>query len=726
MRRSALVLLFTLAFLATHAQEKLKDLTLKDAITKGYTELGPERLDGLTWITGTETFSYTKGDALMRGIVAKRSDMQVLTLAELNTKLPAGAEALAAWPELQWTGADAFLFEAGNRLLSYDVKQGTCTQVLAFDTKAERQDLDDAKHQLAFTLGEDLYLSTPGTGKPERITSDGADGIVNGRSVHREEYGITKGTFWSPAGNMLAFYRMDESMVTPYQLEDITTKPSTFKKIRYPMAGQASHHVTLGVYDTRSKKTVFLKTTGAPDDYLTNISWDPTEKFVLVIHLDRATDHLRVVQYDASTGEPVKTLIEEDDKKWLEPLEPLTFLKHAPTQFIYWSQQDGYRHLYLYDTGKGLVRPLTTGNWVVKRLIGLDARESAVYVEGTGMIDAKDPKGAMDTHLYRVDLATGRTTQLTLTPGTHHGQLSTSGRYLLDTWSSLTVPGRTEVIDATKGQAMKVLLNSRDPLAGYNVGSIELVQVPGENGDVLNARIIKPRGFDSRQKYPVLVYLYNGPHVQLVTDSYLGGASLWMLHAAQRGYLVFTVDGHGSEDRGRDFEQVIHRQLGTVEMKDQLHGVEYLKKLPYVDGDRLAVHGWSFGGFMTTSLMLKAPGTFKVGVAGGPVMDWSMYEVMYTERYMDTPQENPDGYANALLIDKTQNLQGSFLLIHDNMDDTVLPEHSMRFLKSCVDKGVQIDFFMYPGHPHNVRGKDRVHLMTKVLDYIDAHLGVAH
>ncbi|MFT3883904.1 MAG: DPP IV N-terminal domain-containing protein [Flavobacteriales bacterium] len=726
MRRAALVLSFLLAVCAVDAQEKLKDLSLKDAITKAYSEYAPEQLKGLAWIPGTEEFSYVKDDVLMRGAVSKKSDTQLVTLAQLNAALPKGTASLRYFPPIDWIGPDAFQFDLGERIMRYDLKQGACTTVLNVDAEAERQDLDDSKQRIAYTIGEDLYVTLSDKEPAVRVTNDGADGIVNGRSVHREEYGITKGTFWSPGGNRLAFYRMDETMVTPYQLEDITTKPSTFKKIRYPMAGQASHHVTLGVFDARTKRTVFLKTTGAPDDYLTNISWEPTEKYVFVIHLDRATDHLRVVQYDAATGEPVKTLIEEDDKKWLEPQHPLTFLKRAPTQFIYWSQKDGYCHLYLHDTGKGLLRQLTKGSWVVKRITGMDAKETAIYVEGTGIIDQKDPKGAMETHLYRVELATGRTTRLTQAPGTHHGELSGSGRFLMDTWSSIAVPGRTEVLDAAKGNTLKMVKDSRDPLAGMNVGTIELVQIPGENGDVLNARLVKPRGFDASKKYPVLVYLYNGPHVRLVSNAFLGGANLWMLHAAQRGYLVFTVDGHGSEDRGRDFEQVIHRQLGTVEMKDQLHGVEYLKSLPYVDSGRMAVHGWSFGGFMTTSLMLKAPGTFQVGVAGGPVMDWSMYEVMYTERYMDTPEENPDGYANALLIDKTQNLQGSFLLIHDNMDDTVLPEHSMRFLKSCVDKSMQLDFFMYPGHPHNVRGKDRVHLMTKVLGYIDTHLGVGH
>jgi dipeptidyl-peptidase-4 len=328
----------------------------------------------------------------------------------------------------------------------------------------------------------------------------------------------------------------------------------------------------------------------------------------------------------------------------------------------------------------------------------------------------------METHLYRVDLATGRTTRLTREPGTHHGSLDTKGGYLIDSWSSLTVPGRVQVIDARDGRVIKTLLDSPDPLAGHRHGTIELLTITGENGAPLNARLIKPSGFDAVRKYPVIIYVYNGPHVQLVTNSFLGGASLWMLHAAERGYLLFTVDGHGSENLGRDMEQVIHRQLGVVEVKDQMHGVEYLKSLSFVDANRIGVHGWSYGGHMTTALLLRSPGTFKVGVAGGPVMDWAMYEVMYTERYMDTPQENTDGFTITRHTDKAHDLKDDLLIIEGGNDDTVLPEHAYTFLKDCVSKGVQVGYFEYPGHGHNVRGKDRLHLMTMVLDRIDRAL----
>lgn len=725
MLRSILYAVLVSAAIVSSAQEKLKQLTLKDAITKAYSDYRPDHIDGLQWIPGTEQYSFVKDNTLMRGGVGRMADLPIVTLEELNKQMPDEASRQKGFPAITWESADQFSFEGNDRINVYSIGTKKLSERMVLDAKAERIDIDAHEHRVAYTLGEDLYLHGNGQQDAVRVTNDGEDGIVNGRSVHREEYGITKGTFWSPTGEKLAFYHMDERMVTPYSLEDISTQPSTFKKIRYPMAGQTSHQVKLGVFDVASNRTTFMKASGAVDDYLTNISWDPTGKYVFILHLNRATDKLRVVRYDASTGEPVNTVLEEEDKKWLEPQHTLTFLKRSPSQFIHWSQQDGYMHLYLYDVNKGLVRQLTKGAWVVKNIIGMDEKETVVFVEGTDVIDPKMPHGAMDTHIYRVDLASGKTTKLTREAGTHSGQLGGGGRYLIDTWSSLSVPGRTEIIDATKGTVLKMLVNSEDPMAGTAVGTIEFTRVLGENGDMLNARIIKPRNFDSRQKYPVLVYTYNGPHVQLVTNSFLGGASLWMLHAAERGYIVFTVDGHGSENRGRAFEQAIYRQLGVLEVKDQIRGADYLKSLAYVDASRMAIHGWSFGGHVTTALMLRAPETFKVGVAGGPVMDWGMYEVMYTERYMDTPTENPDGYALTRHTDKADGLRGKLLVIIGGMDDTVLPEHSYSFLKNCVDKGVQVDFFEYPGHGHNVRGKDRVHLYTKVLDYVDQAVGKA-
>ena len=287
---------------------------------------------------------------------------------------------------------------------------------------------------------------------------------------------------------------------------------------------------------------------------------------------------------------------------------------------------------------------------------------------------------------------------------------------------------RRSVIRGVDGKIIKILIDSPNPLAEYDRPTIRpvtlFVKPNAENKQttLLRGNLILPTHFDSTKKYPVIVYLYNGPHVQLVKNAFPASGNLWYEYLAQHGYIVWVMDGRGSSNRGLKFEQATFRHLGTVEMEDQLRGVEFLKSLSFVDTTRMGVHGWSFGGFMTTSLMLKHPGVFKVGVAGGPVMDWRMYEIMYGERYMDTPEENPEGYKEAALFDKAKNLKGKLLLIHGTQDATVVWQHSVKFLKASVDQGVQVDYFVYPGYEHNVRGKDRVHLMQKVTDYFDQYL----
>jgi dipeptidyl-peptidase-4 len=723
MRRTLLLqLALIVALHAAHAQQQ--PLTLRDAVLKAGTDLAPERLRGLQWVEGAQRYSYVKGEQLMRGDLGKTTDRTLVELGTLNAQLPDSAK-LKGWPMITWQAGDRFRFLHNQRLYAYDIAKSELQAVTRIEAGAGHEEIEPGSGAVAFVNDDNVLVMRAGQGKnnPTMITSDGGNGIVNGQSVHRNEYGVEKGLFWGPKGGKLAFYRMDESMVTTYQLEDIGTQPSTFDAIRYPMAGQASHHVTIGVHDVNSGNTVFLKTGEPIDQYLTNISWEPDEQHLLVAHLDRATQNLRMVRYDAATGEAKGTVFTERDDKYLEPLQPARFLKTRPTQFIWRSRRDGWQHLYLYDLRKGLVRQLTKGAWEVERIVGLDPKESFAIVEGTATIDSADPRGALETHLYRVDLATGRTLRLTAEPGSHHGQLSSDGAHVIDTWSSLDVPNRSVIRSTRNGSVLKTLVNAKDPFSALAAGRVELLTIDGENGDRLNARIIKPSGFDPARRYPVLIYVYNGPHVQLVSNAFLGGASPWMLHAAERGYLVWTVDGHGTPNRGKAFEQVIHRQLGVVEVRDQLRGVEWLKRQPWVDGERIAVHGWSYGGHMTTAMLTRHPGTFKAGVAGGPVMDWRLYEVMYGERYMDTPAENPDGYAVTTLPTLCKDLKDPLLIITGGKDDTVVPEHSYAFLKACVSAGVQVDFFNYPGHGHNVRGKDRLHLMEKVLGYIDARIG---
>ncbi|HNB82260.1 MAG TPA: prolyl oligopeptidase family serine peptidase, partial [Chitinophagaceae bacterium] len=402
----------------------------------------------------------------------------------------------------------------------------------------------------------------------------------------------------------------------------------------------------------------------------------------------------------------------EKNDRYVEPQHPIYFAGNKTENMIWWSQRSGFMHLYLIRNGE--VKQLTSGNWLVNEILGYQEEGNELFFTGTR-------ESPMQKNVYAVNLKTAAIRLVSTTLATHTAQLSSNGQYLIDVYTSGTIPRNIEVVQL-QSKNEKRIFTAPDPLAAYERARVEDIKLYTTDSTLLYGKLVYPMGFNPSKKYPAIVYLYNGPHVQLNKDTYPYSGNLWYEYMAQKGYFVFVVDGRGSSNRGFEFESIIHRRLGTVEMDDQLLGVQYLKGIPQIDTNRLGVHGWSFGGFMTTSLMLRHPGVFACAVAGGPVLDWSMYEVMYTERYMDTPEENPEGYKNNLLLDKVKNLKGKLLMIHGTDDDVVVWEHSLKFIKKSVDEGVQVDYFVYPGHPHNVRGKDRVHLMQKISDYFDLYL----
>ena len=480
------------------------------------------------------------------------------------------------------------------------------------------------------------------------------------------------------------------------------------------MAGMKSEEVTLGVYNFKNKKTIYLNTGEPKEQYLTNIAWSPDEKYIYVAVLNRDQNHVKFNRYNVNDGSFDKTLFEEKHPKYVQPLNPILFLPKDDEKFIWQSQKDGFNHLYLYNTDGKFLQQLTSGAELVTQVLGFDASGNKLLVQTTAEF-------GLSRILKWVDIKTGNSSVITKQMGTTSAKASTNGNFIYTAFTDLKTPSDYNIINQTGGK-VKNLLTPANPLDDYKVGATEVFQIKNKDGLDLNCRMVKPFDFDNKKKYPVLVYVYNGPNVQLIQNRYLAGASLWMHYFANKGYLVFTVDGRGSANKGFEFENAIFRNCGEPEMEDQISGVNYLKTLAYVDTAKFAVHGWSYGGFMTTSLMLKTPGVFDVGVSGGGVMDWKYYEVMYTERYMDTPETNPEGYEKTSLLNKTQNLKGKLLMIHDSGDDTVVPQHAEDFLKNCVKTGTQVDYFYYVGHPHNVRGKDRIHLMEKVLNYVEENL----
>ena len=549
-----------------------------------------------------------------------------------------------------------------------------------------------------------------------QLTKDGSREIVYGEAVHRNEFGINKGLFWSPDGRRLAFYRMDQSMVTDYPQVDIFPRTAAYEPDKYPMAGMASHKVTVGVYDLNTRKTIFLNTGDPTDRYFTNIAWSPDGKNIYMFELNRKQNDCRLVSYDAVSGERTGELYRETSDKYVEPLNPIVFLPWDSTKFIMQSQKDGYNHLYLFNIRGELLRQLTKGEWVVTSLVGFNEKTKSVII-------TSNEKHLLQTNVYSVNINTGRRTLLDRGEGViQKVELSASGQKAVDIYSAPSVPRRVELLNTQTGKAI-TLLNAADPWKDYRQPIFEQGCIKAADGVTdLFFRMVKPADFDATKKYPTVVYVYGGPHAHNVGASWHWGSRTWETYMAQKGYIVFILDNRGSENRGRDFEQATFHQLGQIEMQDQMKGVDYLRTLPYVDMSRLGIHGWSFGGFMTISLMTTYPDVFKVGVAGGPVIDWKWYEVMYGERYMGTPDDNPEGYAKTSLISKAKNLKGKLQIITGYNDNTVVPQHCLAFLDACIKAGTQPDFFAYPGEEHNMRGHASVHLHERITQYFEDYL----
>jgi dipeptidyl-peptidase-4 len=708
MNRSILALCLITVSLLGFSQTKL--LTIQEAVLKGRTSLAPKRLMSAGFIPDTKKFAYVDNNVLTVVDAESGKPSTALLLTTFNKTL-AGAknDTVTGFEGIKWKSANEFYFQTKKGEMLYDLSKKTIVKSERKINDETLENLDSFKDAeiFAYVANNNVYVGA--NGKSYQVTTDGSYEIVNGKSVHRDEFGIHKGTYWSPNGNALAYYRMDQTDVTDYPIIDWTKYPAQNKNIKYPMAGNKSHYVTLWLHDLKSKQNVQIKTEGPKEQYLTNIAWSPDEKTIYIAIINRAQNEMKLNAYNAQTGDFIKTLFEEKDEHYIEPQNAMLFVKNNPSQFIWQSRRDGFNHFYLYNVDGSLVKQLTKGNWEVKQENGFDEKGTVLYFH------ANEQK-PVNQDFYSVNLKTGTMTRLTKDDGFHTVTVSSKGDCFIDNFSSCYVPREYRLGTCATGKA-NTIYKAEDPTKDYKRGRWSLFTIKNGEGSDLYCRMFRPVDFDSTKKYPVVVYLYNGPHSQLVTNTWMAGGELWYQYMAEKGFIVFTLDGRGTSFRGKAWEQSIHRQLGTKEMEDQIKGVEYLKSLPYVDGNRLGVHGWSFGGFMTTSLMSRYPGVFKVGAAGGPVIDWSYYEIMYGERYMDTPQENKEGYDANNLLNHVDKLKGKLLMIHGAQDDVVVWQHSIMYQKKAVDKGVQLDYYVYPGHMHNVLGKDRAHLMEKICNY---------
>lgn len=740
------------------AQEK-KTFTLNDVIPGGdnYFNLVPKSMPGLQWWgdicvrTDIENIKKIDTKSGKESILVTLEEVnEALKNGEMPYKLTGHIKPLRTLmaASLPWGDRNVITFTQyddrtpGQKyMIWYDFSKKKIVNL--FNLQGEGPtNLDFCKENgyMAYTIGNDLYVAherdfssmvNPKVTGNQQQEKD----VVYGQAVHRNEFGIMKGTFWSPKGTYLAFYRMDQSMVTDYPQVNTTARIAELVPDKYPMAGMTSHKVTVGIYNVKDGKTIYLQAGDPTDRYFTNISWGPDEKSIFVIELNRDQNHAQLVQYDAVSGQKIGVLYEEKHARYVEPQHPLIFLPWDDSQFIYQTQRDGFNHLYLMDTKTKLkgewktgkdsedkyceylkAIPLTEGNWLVQDVLGFNAARKEIIIASTEI-------SPLQTNIFSLNVKNGKRTLIGMEDGTHQTKLSASGTYLIDYFTSNNVPREISILPTT-GKKGTTLFTATDPLKeNYNLPEITVGTIKAADGETdLYYRLIKPVNFDPNKKYPAIIYVYGGPHAQMIHNTRFYDARGWDLYMAQQGYVMLTVDNRGSDNRGIKFENCTFRHLGTEEMKDQAQGAKFLQSLPYVDADKIGVHGWSFGGFMTTNLMLTYPDIFKVGVAGGPVIDWQFYEVMYGERYMDTPQANPEGYKESNLRLKAGNLKGRLEVIIGGMDPTCVPQHSISFLRACIDAGTHPDFFIYPEDGHNMMGRDRVHLHEHITRYFLDHL----
>lgn len=687
-------------------------LTMQEAVLGLWTNLRVENYYYPAWLKNSSEVAYLKNGEYVSTNADTGETQTFLSLQQINDALPSNKK-LKYLPMISFIDKYSGYFSDENQYfkLKKNADKWEVQPWLSLPENAQNIQVEADKF-ITYTLGNNLYL-TNSEGQIA-ITNEKDENIISGQSVHRQEFGIHKGIFISPNKTKIAFYKMNQTMVKDYPIIDWTGVPAKNNHIKYPMAGGTSHQVVLGVYDVNTKQTTYIKTEGDKEQYLTAISWQPNSKNIFIGVLNRKQNHLMMNMYNAENGNFVKTIFEEKSDKYVEPQHELIFLPNSDKDFLWQSQRTGFNHFFHYHTDRGLVKQITKGDWLVTKFLGFNAKNKEIYFTAT-------KESPLDRNLYKVHWQSTKIQRLDKAEGIHTGILSDDGKYLLDSYSSGDIPRKIDLIKTEKSTSEN-LLTAKNPLTNYALSEVKSVTLKADDGTLLYGKLMLPKNMDITKKYPVIVYLYNGPHAQLINNDFPKSENLWYDYLTQNGYIVFSMDGRGSSNRGLKFEQAIHRNLGETEMKDQLKGVEYLKSLPFVDAEKMGVHGWSYGGFMTTSLMLKYPDVFKVGVAGGPVIDWNMYEIMYTERYMSSPQDNPEGYKKANLLDKVQNLKGKLLMIHGTNDDVVVWQHSIDFLKNAVEKGVQVDYFVYPTHEHNVMGKDRVHLMQKITDYFDLYL----
>ena len=685
--------------------------------------LGGRTTQGIEWAPDSKRFSYLdrqgsgqNAELQLWTMDAATGERTVLVNAatlksvmqpeKANTSQSTGLGRVQADNYLWSPDADSLLFIGSNSLVLLDLKTMTPKSILSSEQEIEDPKFSPDSHWISFSRNANLFVVNISSGAVTALTTGGSEELLKGKLdwVYPEELDTRTAYWWSPDSTKIAYYEMDERPVTRYPIMDMSSPTGGTEYTRYPQAGEANPIVRVGVVRISGGETKWLDTGKDTDVYLARVNWLPDSRRVAIQRLHRAQDQLDLLFADADTGTS-KTILTESDKYWINISDDLYFFSDNK-RFLWSSERTGYRHFYLYDTDGKELAQLSSGEWAISDLGGFgpgSANHPAVD-EASGYIYFTTNKdNVRETQLYRVSLSDKSLTRITKDAGSHSAKIAPDASAFIDTYSTAATPSRQDLyrMDGTK---VAVVNEGKVPdLAEYKLSPLEFVEVTADDGTKLNASIIKPLNFDPAKKYPVLINVYGGPHVQLVRNTWGGLRYLLDQVYAAKGYILFTLDNRGSWGRGHAFESLVYHHMGKIELQDQLAGVKYLKSLGYVDPARIGITGGSYGGYMTLEALFNAPEVFKLGVSDAPVTDWKLYDTIYTERYMGRPQDNADGYKDSSPVNQAEYLKAKLMLVHGTGDDNVHFANSVELLNAMIDGGHYPDQFMaFPGRGHGI------------------------
>lgn len=729
----ALAVVLTLGGLAVSSPAKAqgtKELSVERIY--GQPSLSGHVARGVEWSPDGEMVTYLDAEAggaktALWAMDASTGQKRVLVAADrLEQILPVShtpatqATGLGRHAPAQYEWAPdgaALLFVGPDSLSWFDLKTETAKPLISGKVELADAKISPNGAYVSFIRQHNLYAVDVKSGKEHALTTGGTNEVRKGELdwIYPEELDLTTAYWWAPDSSAVAFLEMDERKVNKYPLVDFKSYTGEADEEPYPVAGGANPVVHVYVVAASGGKARLMDTGAETNNYLPRVDWLPDSKHVAIQRLDRAQAKLDLLEADAATGK-TRVLLTQTDKYWINLSKDLHFFKDGKG-FLWSNEQTGYRHLYLYDMSGKELGQITKGDWEVTAMNAVDEAKGVVYFTAT-------EKSPIERHVYRVGLDGSGFAQITKEHGTHAANFAPNAAAFVDTHSNTATPPHQELLRADGSEIGTVEENKVPELAQYQLSPVEFVKVKAKDGTELNASLIKPAGFDPAKKYPVLVFTYGGPHAQVVTDSWGGAGALWHQMLAEKGIAVFSLDNRGSAGRGHVFEEPVQYHLGKLEVSDQRDGAEWLKSQPWVDGSRIGIWGWSYGGHMTLHLMFEAGDLFKVGFAGGPVTDWHFYDSIYTERYMGLPQDHEKDYEDSSPVKYAGQLQGKLMIAHGTGDDNVHFSNTLTVIDALIKSGKYVEVLSFPGRGHGVSDAPaRIILMNHVAQFFLKNLG---